>query len=92
MALVPLFMPEEVNTRPSPKVEEHINRYGNQQQLTVKAQAGGASAALGEVLLHTVRKTPAEDTNRTRTVSARTDRNLLPCHSDLLKGRWYLAY
>ena len=58
MALVLLSMPEEVNTRPSPKVEEHKNRYGNRQQLTVKAQAGGASAALGEVFLHTARVNP----------------------------------
>ena len=39
MALVSLSMPEEVNTHPSPKVEEDMNRYGNRLQLTVKAQA-----------------------------------------------------
>ena len=52
LALIALIMPEKFNTHPSPKVEEHINRYGNRLQLTVKAQAG-ASAALWQVFLHT---------------------------------------
>ena len=61
MALVSLSMPEEVNTHPSPKVEEHMNRYGSRLQLTVKAQAG-ASAAPWQVFLHTAQvKHPAED-------------------------------
>lgn len=52
LALVVLIMPEEFNTHPGPKVEEHINWYGNWQEETVKAQAGCASAALWEVFLH----------------------------------------
>lgn len=52
LALAALIMPEEFNTHPSPKVEEHINRYGNRQEQTVKAQTGGASAALREVFFH----------------------------------------
>lgn len=52
LALVALIMPEEFNTHPSPKVEEHINWYGNRQEQTVKAQAGCASAALWEVFFH----------------------------------------
>lgn len=46
LALFVLIMPEEFNTHPGPKVEEHINWYGNWQEETVKAQAGCASAAL----------------------------------------------
>ena len=52
LALAALIMPEEFNTHPSPKVEEHINRYGNRQEQAVKAQTGGASAALREVFFH----------------------------------------
>lgn len=52
LALVVLIMPEEFNTHPSPKVEEHINWYGNGQEQTIKAQAGCVSAALWEVFFH----------------------------------------
>jgi hypothetical protein len=45
-------MPEEFNAHPSPKVEEHIHRYGNWQEQTVKAKAGCAGAALREVFFH----------------------------------------
>jgi len=38
LALIALIMPEKFNTHPSPKVEEHINKYGNRQEQTVKAQ------------------------------------------------------
>lgn len=45
-------MPEEFNTHPSPKVEEHVHRYGDGQEQTVEAQAGCASAAMREVFFH----------------------------------------
>lgn len=45
-------MPEELNTHPSPQVEEHIHWYGDGQEQAVKAQAGGAGAALREVVFH----------------------------------------
>lgn len=45
-------MPEELNTHPSPKVEEHVHWYGDGQEQTVKAKAGCASAVVREVFLH----------------------------------------
>jgi len=41
-------MPEEFNTHPGPKVEEHIKWHGNQPEQTVKAQTGCASATCGK--------------------------------------------
>lgn len=52
LALAELIMPEEFNTHPSPKVEEHIHGDGDWQEQTVEAEAGCARAALREVFLH----------------------------------------
>ena len=74
-------MPEEFNTHPSPKVEEHINGYGNRQEQTVKAQAGCASAALGKFSsMEAEYNSPANETIGIRTVNVGRDRNILPLH------------
>lgn len=52
MALVTLVVPEEFNSHPGPKVEEHVHWDSNGQEQAVEAEAARAGAALREVFLH----------------------------------------